>query len=89
MARQIKAKVSVTEAEATISSLDGMSDNEKQLFFEVVKGSIAEIAKTTPIGQINYKQTLFKSHSKSAIMLGIMFVKEYRKLQVVSDMIDG
>lgn len=91
--RNIQPKQRVSEAEAQITLLNGMSDDEKQLFFSVIGASITEISKNVPLGHIVTKQLLFQSYTKSAIQLAMMFVMEYRKMNAVSnsldDMIDG
>jgi hypothetical protein len=87
--RNIKPRQQINEAEAQITMLNGMSEDEKQLFFSVVNASITEISKNVPLGQIVNKQLLFKSYTKSAIQLGMMFVQEYRSLNAVSNSLDS
>jgi hypothetical protein len=87
--RNIRPRVQPNEAEAQITLLNGMTEDEKSLFFSVITASITEISKSAPLGQIVNKQLLFKSYTKSAIQLAMMFVQEYRNLNTVNNSLDS
>jgi hypothetical protein len=90
MARNIRpTKLQVNEAEAQITLLNGMTEDEKTLFFSVVSASISEMSKNAPLSQVMTKQILFRSYTKSAIQLGMMFVQEYRNLNKVNNSLDS
>lgn len=71
-------KIASTEPVKDILDLNGMSNDEKQLFFEVLKGAISNILSLSQINSVERQERLFRSHANHSLKLASLFIHEYR-----------
>lgn len=69
------------EEKPTVNDIASMTEDEKELFFEVIKGAIAAINANSSLGAIGRQERLFKAHTQTALELATMFVTQYREMK--------
>jgi len=81
MARQTLRVTSKPEPLGNKLDLTNMLEDERQLFFEVVKGSLIAMNQTNSLGHAVRQETFFRSMTRSSLTLATMYVQEYQKFK--------
>lgn len=71
----------IDDGSPPVTEMDGMAPEEKELFFEVVRGCIQAIHKTNPIQQTTNMEAFFASTCRQSLFYAGLYVREYRRLK--------
>lgn len=81
MARNIPRVTAKPEIKTNKLDISNLQEDERQLFFEVVKGSLIAMNQTNSLGHAVRQETFFRAMTKSSLTLASMYVEEYKKFK--------